>query len=218
MAVIDRMQDRIRYQGAAYGAGRAGGRDRTGEDSLRAGQDFSDAFKGAQGQEPEIEEEDTRTLRQKMADMIAKLNEKVKNGETEQSFRIGAQSFTIREWDQMIERIDAAQEAFREQQRSRRGERLKEKAQKGVAELEWMDNRYAMEGVTGEDAASLTVEEMLDKLLMDTDDPEAAIRGAREKELAALQSEKEKEQAAVRDGRGEDADLTTAAGAVVPGL
>lgn len=217
MAVIDKMQDRVRYQGAAYGAGRAGGRDRTGENSLRAGRDFSDAFKGAQGQEPEIKEEDTRTLRQKMADMIAKLNEKVKNGETEQSFQIGAQSFTIREWDQMIERIDAAQEAFREQQRSRRGERLKEKAQKGVAELEWMDNRYAVEGVTGEDAASLTVEEMLDKLLMDTDDPEAAIRDAREKELAALQSEKEKEQA-VRDGRGEEADLASAAGAVVPSL
>lgn len=162
------IQDKVGCRNVDYRARQAAKQDRKTADCSDA-QGFSNALKK---QEPEIDPEDNRTLRQKMADMIAKLNEKVQNGETEQSFQIGAQSFTIKQWERMMEEFDAAQEEIREQQRSRQGERLKEKVQQGVADLTWMDNRYAEEGVTQKDAASLTVEEMLAKILMDMDDPD----------------------------------------------
>lgn len=169
-------QDQIGCRNVGYRARQAAKQDRKTADYSDA-QGFSDALKK---QEPELDPEDNRTLRQQMADMIAKLNEKVQNGETEQSFQIGAQSFTIKQWERMMEEFDAAQEEIREQQRSRQGERLKEKVQQGVADLTWMDNRYAEEGVTQKDAASLTVEEMLAKILMDMDDSDERQQAAQD--------------------------------------
>ena len=188
---LDRLQDRIQYNGiwisgkkvsddAQADAGDAGFAD-----SLSKAQDTggkrADSM-GAQTEQSLEIEEDTRTIRQKMQDIIAKLNEKVKNGETAPSFQIGAQSFTIEEWDRLIERIDAAQEELREQQRAKRGERLKEEAQKGIADADWMDNRYAEEGVIQKDDHMLTVEEQLERILMDMDDPDAEAAAAKRKE------------------------------------
>ncbi|MBD5466879.1 MAG: hypothetical protein HDR21_01865 [Lachnospiraceae bacterium] len=185
---LDSMQDRIQYQGVwanrakmsnAAQTNAAGGGDFS--DSLTqaqgAGKKRADAMGGKAEQDLEIEP-DTRTLRQKMQDIIAKLNEKVRSGETAPSFQIGAQSFTIEEWDRMIERLDAVQEEMREQQRAKRGERLKEEAQKGIADAEWMDNRYAEDGVIQKDDDVLTVEEQLERILMDMDDPDAEAKAA----------------------------------------
>lgn len=187
---LDRMQDRIQYrphgsvwtreqkspdtaQADAAGSGFAG----TLTQAQGAGAKRTDAL-GAQTEQPLEAEEDTRTLRQKMQDIIAMLNEKVKNGETAPSFQIGAQSFTIEEWDRMIERIDAVQEETREQQRARRGERLKEEAQEGIADADWMNNRYAEDGVIQKDDHTLTIEEQLERILMDMEDPDAEAAAA----------------------------------------
>ncbi len=185
---LDSMQDRIQYQGVWSNRAKMLNAAQT---SAAGGADFSDSLTQAQGAEkkradamggqaePDLEiEPDTRTLRQKMQDIIAKLNEKVQRGETAPSFQIGAQSFTIEEWDRMIERIDAVQEEMREQQRAKRGERLKEEAQKGIADAEWMDNRYAEDGVIKKDDDILTVEEQLERILMDMDDPDAEAKAA----------------------------------------
>ncbi|MBD5483436.1 MAG: hypothetical protein HDR15_13100 [Lachnospiraceae bacterium] len=185
---LDSMQDRIQYQGVWANRAKMSNAART---NAAGGGDFSDSLTQAQGagkkradamggkaeQDLEIEP-DTRTLRQKMQDIIAKLNEKVRSGETAPSFQIGAQSFTIEEWDRMIERLDAVQEEMREQQRAKRGERLKEEAQKGIADAEWMDNRYAEDGVIQKDDDVLTVEEQLERILMDMDDPDAEAKAA----------------------------------------
>lgn len=40
--------------------------------------------------------------------------DKVKNGDTEQSFQIGAQSFTIKEWNKFLERFDDTEDAVKE--------------------------------------------------------------------------------------------------------
>ncbi len=185
---LDSMQDRIQYQGVWSNRAKMLNAAQT---SAAGGADFSDSLTQAQGAEkkradamggqaePDLEiEPDTRTLRQKMQDIIAKLNEKVQRGETAPSFQIGAQSFTIEEWDRMIERIDAVREEMREQQRAKRGERLKEEAQKGIADAEWMDNRYAEDGVIKKDDDILTVEEQLERILMDMDDPDAEAKAA----------------------------------------
>ena len=40
--------------------------------------------------------------------------DKVKNGDTEPSFQIGAQSFTIKEWNKFLERFDDTEDAVKE--------------------------------------------------------------------------------------------------------
>lgn len=191
---LTQVQDSMRDRSAGCRTGRAQGQNQRSAGRQGAAQGFTDTLREAGGNAETKQvsvEEVPRTLRQKMQDMIAKLNEKGRNGGgTAQSFAIGAQSFTIEEWDRMMERIDAAQEALREEQRIRQGQRLQEKAQKGVAEIEWMDNRYAEEGVTQKDAASLTVEEILEKLLTDDKTPKEEESEAQErKENEALQKE-----------------------------
>lgn len=46
--------------------------------------------------------------------------EKIKNGETEPSFSIGAGSFTVKEWDKLIAKIDKNIEAVRKEQEQRK--------------------------------------------------------------------------------------------------
>lgn len=196
---LDAMRDRIQYRGTW--AGKNGITDKTAgagtlqpdgsrtgtagdagfSDSLTqaAGKKRADAMGNPQTQTTEMEV-DTRSLREKMQDMIDKLNEKVRKGETSPSFQIGAQSFTIEEWDRLIERIDAVQEEAREQQRAKRGERLKEEAQKGIAEADFMDNRYAEKGVIRKDDDMLTVEEQLERILLDMDDPDERAKAAKD--------------------------------------
>lgn len=48
---------------------------------------------------------------------IEELSERFRKGETKPSYRIGAQSFTEKEWDQMLEKFDALQETIRTQMR-----------------------------------------------------------------------------------------------------
>lgn len=199
----DRIQDRIQYRGVWANRKTADAK----QTNTAAGADFSETLSQAQGAggkradamgsptEQSLETEpDTRTLRQKMQDIIDKLNEKVRNGETAPSFQIGAQSFTIEEWDRMMERIDAVQEEIREQQRAKQGERLKEEAQKGIADAEWTDNRFAEDGVIRKDDHTLTVEEQLERILMDMNDPDAEAEAAKrqETERNIVQQEAEK--------------------------
>lgn len=212
---LDRLQDRIQYRGvwangkkasdgAQADAGDAGFADSLSQ-ARGAGGKRADAL-GTQTQQQLETEPDTRTLREKMQDIIAMLNEKVQSGETAPSFQIGAQSFTIEEWDRMIEQIDAAQEELREQQRAKRGERLKEEAQKGVADADFMDNRYADNGVIRKDDHTLTVEERLERILMDMDDPDAEAAAAKlrktEENAKRREADTDRKQAAADDADG----------------
>ncbi|MDE7298772.1 MAG: hypothetical protein K2N94_08070, partial [Lachnospiraceae bacterium] len=48
---------------------------------------------------------------------IEELSEKFRKGETKPSYRIGAQSFTEREWDELLAKFDALQETIRSEMR-----------------------------------------------------------------------------------------------------
>lgn len=52
-------------------------------------------------------------LLQKIRDKIDEIYEKVKNGETEVSYQIGAQSFTEKEWDRLLKSFDSVEEELR---------------------------------------------------------------------------------------------------------
>lgn len=55
--------------------------------------------------------------------------EKIKNGETEPTFAIGAQSFTNKEWDNLIKKVDKNLEAIKEEQEQRKEAYEKEQKQ-----------------------------------------------------------------------------------------
>lgn len=53
------------------------------------------------------------------------LAEKIKNGDTEISYQIGASSFTEREWNKIIEKYDDIQEKLKEMKAQEREKREK---------------------------------------------------------------------------------------------
>lgn len=86
------------------------------------------------------------------------IEKKIENGETEPSFSIGAQSFTVKEWDRLIAKIDKNIDAIREEQEQRKEklekEALEEKAigkTNFVSILESSDTKrnYFMEKING---------------------------------------------------------------------
>ena len=58
------------------------------------------------------------------------LSEKVKNRETEESFQIGAKTFTNQEWKEFLDKYDSIQEVIKELMRERH--KLQEKEKLGV--------------------------------------------------------------------------------------
>ena len=56
--------------------------------------------------------------------------EKIKNGETEPAFSIGAESYTVKEWDKLIAKVDKNNEAVRKEQEQRKEAQEKEALEK----------------------------------------------------------------------------------------
>lgn len=52
----------------------------------------------------------TEKMIQMIKEKMEELYEKIKKGETEQSFQIGASSFTIKEWEKFMEKFDESEE------------------------------------------------------------------------------------------------------------
>jgi hypothetical protein len=59
-------------------------------------------------------ENDITDYRQFIQDYIDKLYVKIQNGDTEPTFQIGNQSFTINEWNEFLENFDSAEDAIKE--------------------------------------------------------------------------------------------------------
>ncbi len=69
-------------------------------------------------------------MRQIIDDRIEYLTEKIKNGDTEVSYQIGASSFTEREWNKIIEKYDEIQEELKEMMREEQEKREDKKVLK----------------------------------------------------------------------------------------
>ena len=55
------------------------------------------------------------------------MREKIENGEKEESFDIGAQSFTLKEWDTFIQKFDKAEETIQREIKEEIQNRLEQK-------------------------------------------------------------------------------------------
>lgn len=62
----------------------------------------------------EQEKEEGMDYRKFLQEKIEELYVKLQNGETEPSYQIGAQSFTEKEWDELLEKFDSVEETIRE--------------------------------------------------------------------------------------------------------
>lgn len=69
--------------------------------------------------------DDQKEVEKRISDKINEILTKIKNGETEPSFQIGAKSYTQKEWDKLLERFDSIEENIRESMREEQ-EKLKE--------------------------------------------------------------------------------------------
>lgn len=79
---------------------------------------------------------------------IEELSEKIRSGETDASYQIGAQSYTEKEWDKLMSDYDAMQDAIKELMRDRHAEReekleAQEKVQKEIQE-DTIESKIAM--------------------------------------------------------------------------
>lgn len=61
-----------------------------------------------------------------ISERMQEVYEKLKNNDTEVSFRIGSQSFTIKEWERLLEQFDTAEEEIREKMREEHAKRQEE--------------------------------------------------------------------------------------------
>ncbi len=58
-----------------------------------------------------------------IAEKKAELYEKIKNNDTEVRIQIGAQAFTEKEWDKLLENIDEAEESIKEAMKEKQDKR-----------------------------------------------------------------------------------------------
>ncbi len=68
-----------------------------------------------------------------LKEKINELFTKIKKGDTEATFQIGAQSFTEKEWDEFLEKFDSLEEAIRELMREEQAKKAAEQTQKEQA-------------------------------------------------------------------------------------
>ena len=67
---------------------------------------------------------------------INEISAKIRNGETEPSYQIGSQSFTEKEWDELLKKFDSVQEVFRELQQEEFEKREEEAVQEPMEKEE----------------------------------------------------------------------------------
>lgn len=58
--------------------------------------------------------EQSEDYRATFLEKMEELKTKIENGETETTFQIGAQSFTLKEWDRFLKRFDSLEEKIQE--------------------------------------------------------------------------------------------------------
>lgn len=77
--------------------------------------------------------EPTEDYRKLLEEKINEMCVKIQNGDIEESYRIGARSYTQKEWDQFLERFDTTEETVRELMREEQAKRQEEQIQERLA-------------------------------------------------------------------------------------
>ena len=88
---------------------------------------YSDAFTGKKKIE---HSQDERNLMEEICKQKEEILEKVRKGETEPSFSIGAGSFTFKQWDKLMKNVDKAIDDMQERVDDEKEEQKKEQVKR----------------------------------------------------------------------------------------
>lgn len=96
---------------------------------------------------------------------VEELYEKIKTGDTEKSYPIGSESYTEKEWDNLMEQIDRIEEQIREMAR-REQERLEEKRQQKELQEEKQEREDLVEALLAESTTSYEIEPVTNECIL----------------------------------------------------
>lgn len=124
--------------------------------------------------------EETKSYREQILEKMAEMEENIRKGTIQPKFQIGAQAYTIAEWEELLQKFDAAEEVLREEVRAQIEEAEKQAAETIAAASILADPAAAAPETTAvsetedvkaaEETAALLTEEIV-KCTYPTDDP-----------------------------------------------
>lgn len=101
---------------------------KTGERRSDNPEDFGALLQAGKGREEQLkavgarptdgqtsDTEETKSYREQILEKMAEMEENIRKGTIQPKFQIGAQEFTIKEWETFLEKFDAAEEVLREE-------------------------------------------------------------------------------------------------------
>lgn len=112
------------YQG--YGKNRA-----VQHESVKSGSAKNGAGDGGSGKDQVngTKSEETKSYREQILEKMEEMAQNIRKGTIQPKFQIGAQAYTIKEWEKLLEKFDAAEEALREEVQAQI-EEIEEQAEK----------------------------------------------------------------------------------------
>lgn len=139
------------------------------DESAKAGEDAKDNKKD-DGAEP-------KSYREQILEKMEEMAQNIKKGTIQPKFKIGAQEYTIKEWEKLLEKFDAAEEALREEveamieeiKKQAEAEALRREAESGMHDPK--ETTYVSETTETQNVAALLTDEIT-KCSYPTDNPE----------------------------------------------
>ncbi|MBO5055303.1 MAG: hypothetical protein J6C64_02975 [Lachnospiraceae bacterium] len=136
----------------------------TGQNSMEIMERFEQASKTAKNRDKSGDTEkkqneslSTEKMMQMIKEKMEELYEKIKKGETEQSFQIGASSFTIKEWEKFMEKFDESEEEVEKLIKEARDMQLKAAEKKEAAEKDNEEDGVTTEIIVKPDGSKVLV-------------------------------------------------------------
>lgn len=91
----------------------------------------------------ELEEDENniedKSMLQQLQEQIQEMHNKLANGDVEQTFQIGGQTYSLKEWDEMLQKFDELQEAIAEQSKAEQEKKMETKREEALRNSDTMD-------------------------------------------------------------------------------
>ncbi|MBD5502592.1 MAG: hypothetical protein HDR09_02235 [Lachnospiraceae bacterium] len=150
-------------------ADRLGEGQKTVDESVKAGEDAKD--------KKQDDATESKSYREQILEKMEEMAQNIKKGTIQPKFKIGAQEYTIKEWEKLLEKFDAAEEALREEveamieeiRKQAEAEALRREAESGMHDPE--EATCVSETTEAQNAAALLTDEIT-KCSYPTDNPE----------------------------------------------
>lgn len=150
-------------------ADRLGEGQKAVDESAKAGEDAKD--------KKQDDATESKSYREQILEKMEEMAQNIKKGTIQPKFKIGAQEYTIKEWEKLLEKFDAAEEALREEveamieeiRKQAEAEALRREAESGMHDPK--EAAYVSETTEAQTVAALLTDEIT-KCSYPTDNPE----------------------------------------------